>query len=267
MCAFAANSVLCRIALRAGEIDPASFTLIRIASGAAVLVPLALFQGRFSFKTAGSWLSSLGLVGYAAFFSFSYVQIDAGIGALTLFLVVQLTMIGWNRFEGKRLDGWERSGLVIALAGLGLLTLPGNDTPALRGLILMAIAGVCWGAYSLRGRGAKAPIALTAGNFLKGVPAAALVFAFYGGSQASAKGALLAAASGALTSGLGYSLWYTVLPRMTTSRAAIAQLSVPALTVIGGVLFLGEIWTIEKAVSASLMFSGVVLAVRPWRKK
>jgi len=256
---FAANSLLCRSALGARSIDAASFTAIRVASGALVLFALA--RGRI--RGAGTWASSAALFGYAAAFSFAYLRLTTATGALVLFACVQATMIGWGVVRGHRPAALEWLGLAIAAGGLIALTLPGLEAPDPIGAALMAGAGVCWGVYSLRGRSAKLPLAATADNFIRALPFAAvlLVAIPLDGGTLTARGAILAAASGAIASGLGYSLWYAALPHLSPTRAAILQLTVPVLAAAGGVIALGELVTGRLAGAAAAILGGVAIAL------
>lgn len=267
---FAANSLLCRAALAAGAIDAWSFTAVRIGSGAAALVLFARISGGRAgggpapARVAGSFLSALALWGYAAAFSLAYLWLGAGIGALVLFASVQATMIGWSAWRGARPSARERHGLVLAMAGLVLLTLPGASLPDPSGLALMVLAGIAWGVYSLRGRASAAPLLATRDNFVRAVPLAlgALLAALVLGSlHASARGAGLALASGVLASGLGYSLWYLALPRLSAVRAALVQLLVPVLAAAAGIVLLDERPTWRLLVAGPLILLGVGLAV------
>ena len=266
--AFAANSLLCRAALGAGAIDAWSFTAVRIASGAAVLAALVRLRNGRALGT-GSFPSALALWGYAAAFSLAYLRLGAGVGALVLFASVQATMIGWSAWRGTRPSARERGGLLVALAGLVVLTLPGASLPDPLGLALMALAGVAWGAYTLRGRTSRAPLLTTCDNFVRSVPLAlgALLAALVlGHLQASARGLALASASGALASGLGYSLWYLALPSLSAVRAALVQLLVPVLAALAGILLLDERPGWRLFVAGPLVLVGVgwaVLARRP----
>ena len=261
---FAANSLLCRMALRPRLVDAATFTAIRIVSGAVALFLIARAAGPHDppSSAAGSWGSAAALVAYAAAFSFAYLRIDAGIGALLLFGAVQVTMLGWALFRGERPGGTEWAGLLAALAGLVALVRPGLTAPDPLGAALMLAAGVAWGAYSLRGRRAGAPLLETAANFARAAPLAlALELAAPGPTSLSLRGALLATASGALTSGVGYSLWYAALRGLTATRAAIVQLSVPVLAAAGGVAVLGERPTPRLLGCAAVVLGGVALAI------
>ncbi|HKS15961.1 MAG TPA: EamA family transporter [Planctomycetota bacterium] len=255
---FAANSLLCRMALRPGLIDAASFTGIRLLSGAIVLSLLVRSKGEA--RSGGSWVSAVALFAYAAAFSFAYLRIEAGAGALILFGSVQITMVGWGWFKGERPRVLEWVGLAVAFGGLAVLTIPGAGSPDLVGAGLMASAGVAWGAYSLRGRSASRALADTSGNFLRSVPLAA-VLAVVAASHVSLQGALLAVASGAVASGIGYSLWYAALPGLTATRAAVVQLSVPVLAAAGGVALLGESPSMRLAGAGLAILGGVGLAL------
>jgi drug/metabolite transporter (DMT)-like permease len=259
---FAANSLLCRAALRPRLVDPATFTAVRIASGAAVLA-LVLAVARRARPAGGTAGSALALFGYAAAFSLAYARIGAGVGALILFGAVQLTMVGWAALRGARPSLVQATGLVVALAGLAWLALPGAAAPDPLGAALMIAAGAAWGVYSLRGRGAGDPLATTAHNFLLAVPFA-LVLGAVLAWQASASGAglALAAASGALASGGGYSLWYAVVPALGATRAAAVQLAVPVIAGAGATAFLGEPLTFRVAVAAATILSGIALTLR-----
>jgi len=265
--AFAGNSLLCRLALKQTDIDAASFTSVRLCSGALVLALLVAWRGRGRAGSAppwaaGDWTAGLALFVYAAGFSFAYLSLTAATGALLLFGVVQTTMIGWGLWRGERLRPLQWAGLVAASAGLVWLLLPGLATPPLQAGLLMGAAGVAWAVYTLRGRTAGGdPTALTAGNFLRAAPLAlglSLLTAAW--ARWDAAGLLLAVASGALASGAGYAIWYTALRGLSATRAAILQLAVPALAAAGGVLLLGEPLT-PQLLGASLAVLGGVLLV------
>lgn len=259
--AFAGNSLLCRIALRATRIDAASFTLIRICAGAAVLC-LLMRMRNVSLGKAGNWWSALALFVYAAAFSFAYTTLPAGTGALLLFGGVQATMILWSIRKGEELRAVQMIGLVLALSGLVLLVLPGIAAPPLAGSLLMLGAGVAWGVYSLRGKKAGDPAAATAGNFVRAVPLALLLSAaFFSKMQLDRAGAGYAILSGAIASGLGYVIWYTALPALTRSSAATVQLSVPVIAAAGGMLLLGEPLTLRYAFASLAVLSGIALVV------
>lgn len=263
---FAANSLLARAALAGGGrlIDAASFTAVRLVSGAVVLA-LLLRARRGGGGRKGSWGSALALFAYAAGFSLSYVRIGAGVGALLLFGCVQATMLGTGLVRGERPHGLEWAGLLLALGGLVGLTAPGATAPDALGAVLMAGAGVAWGVYSLRGRGSTDPLAVTADNFLRSVPLAVGLSAVSAlaleAPRATPTGLVLAVASGAVASGVGYSLWYAALPHLTATRAAIVQLSVPVLAAAGGVLLLGERLTARLVGAGAALLGGVLLAL------
>lgn len=264
MIAFAANSILCRMALGADAIDPVSFTTIRLLSGAAILLLLTrLLSGRSTPNHANTgWKSPTALFVYAIAFSFAYLSLDAGVGALILFGAVQVTMIGAGLVQGERPNPGQWIGLLLAAGGLLYLMLPGAAAPPIGGGLLMAAAGVGWGVYSLRGRGAANPIALTAFNFTRAsaFTVAASVVAVLS-IDVTARGALLAVTSGAVTSGLGYALWYRALRGHTATSAAIVQLSVPILAAFGGVALLGEVFTLRLGIASAVTLGGVLLAI------
>ncbi|MEM7137155.1 MAG: DMT family transporter [Myxococcota bacterium] len=262
--AFAANSLLCRMALGDGAMDPKVFTAIRLASGAAVLAPLWWFATRRrSHVRAGSWGSGFALFVYAMGFSLAYVSLDTGVGALILFAAVQATMLGAGWRQGERPSAAEWIGLVTAMAGLAYLVRPGTASPDPIGVALMVAAGVGWGVYSVRGRATSTPTATTAENFLLSVPwaiASVLVFG-PGSSIGPPRAVVLAVISGAITSGLGYVLWYAVLRHLTTTRAAIVQLSVPVLAAVAGIVVLGEPATLRLGLASAMILGGVGFAI------
>jgi drug/metabolite transporter (DMT)-like permease len=261
MIAFAGNSLLCRVALKETGIDPASFTSIRLLSGALVLW-LFVRMSRRAHAAAGNWLSALALFVYAAGFSYAYLSLTAATGALLLFGAVQITMIGRGIWAGERLRGWQLAGFVLALGGLLGLLMPGLSAPPLTGSILMLGAGIAWGVYSLRGKGAGDPAVVTAGNFLRAVPiAAGLSLLMYGSATVDSAGLGYAVASGAITSGIGYAIWYTVLPQLKAMHAATVQLSVPVIAAIGGILFLGEHITLRLVLASIAILGGIVLVI------
>lgn len=255
--AFAGNSLLCRAALREGAIDPVSFTAIRLASGALVLLPLAVRGG-----AAWSVRGALALGAYALGFSLSYVTLGTGTGALLLFGTVQITMMGTGLARGERLGGWQTVGVAAAVTGVVVLVAPGLSAPEPAGAALMAGAGVAWGVYSLLGRGVARPAAATARNFLLAVPPAlvALLLA-RDGVAVEPRGAWLAVASGTLTSGLGYVVWYRALRGHTATTAAVVQLAVPVIAAVGGVLLLGEAVDSRLVGASVLTLGGVGLAL------
>jgi drug/metabolite transporter (DMT)-like permease len=259
MTAFAGNSLLCRLALKQTRIDAASFTLIRIISGAIALQLIVMMRKRSRGK-AGSWSSALALFVYAAGFSFAYISLPAGTGALLLFGAVQGTMIIWALRKGERLHVRQRIGLALALAGLGALVFPGLSAPPLGGSILMLSAGVAWGIYSLRGKAAGDPASATAGNFLRAVPmAAVLSAALLPWARLDRTDIGYAILSGAIASGVGYAIWYTVLPTLRAAGAATVQLSVPVLAAAGGILLLGEPITLRAVLASVAVLGGIAL--------
>jgi drug/metabolite transporter (DMT)-like permease len=261
MLAFAANSLLCRLALQQDRIDPAAFGAVRLAAGALVLA-CVVRMGRRQPGEDGGWRSAALLFAYVALFSFAYVSLAAGTGALILFGAVQLTMLGAGLLRGERFApaGWL--GLALAMAGLAVLLLPGAAAPSFGGAVLMAGAGVAWGGYSLRGRGIADPLGATASGFLRAAPLGiALALAFAPRLHADARGVGLALASGALTSGLGYVVWYAALRRLTALRAAAVQLSVPLAAALGGVLLLGEAFSLGLGVAALAILGGIGLVL------
>lgn len=269
MIAFAANSLLCRLALQQGNIDPASFGSIRLVSGALALTVITRYMaaGR-PLPRHGDWLAAVMLFAYVAFFSFAYLSLPAGTGALVLFGAVQLTMFSAGLHAGERFGAAAWLGFVLAVAGLLYLVSPGVAAPSLRGTVLMAIAGVAWGVYSLRGRGVPDPLAATAGNFARAAPLAlALNLLFLGDTHMDAKGAILAIASGALTSGIGYVIWYAALRKLSAMRAATVQLSVPLIAAFGGVAFLAEAITPRLAAAAVAILGGIALVLASRSRK
>lgn len=260
MLAFAANSLLCRMALRHTAIDPASFTAIRLLSGALTLWLILRVRG--GPRSGGSWPSALALFAYAAGFSYAYVSLPAGTGALLLFGAVQASMIGFGLWRGERLHPRQWLGLACAFAGLAGLLLPGLSAPPAVGSALMLGAGVAWGVYSLRGKGAGDPTAVTAGNFLRAVPmAAVLVLAALPWSALDGAGIAYAVASGGLASGVGYALWYSALRGLKATSAASVQLVVPVLAALGGIVFLGEALTLRLALASAAILGGIALVI------
>jgi len=267
MVAFAANSVLCRLALGHATIDAASFTTVRLVSGALTLLALAstLHRGR-EIAPRGGWPAAGALFGYAIAFSFAYLSLSAGTGALILFGAVQLTMILAALRAGERPGALQWLGFACAVAGLVYLVAPGVTAPSPLGALLMAFAGACWGVYSLLGRGGANPMLDTTANFLRAAPLAVVASAIaFAHMHVSSTGLLLAIASGALSSGLGYVIWYAALRGLTATRAAIVQLVVPLLAALGGVVFLGEEFTARLAIAGVLILGGVALAIEARR--
>jgi drug/metabolite transporter (DMT)-like permease len=267
--AFASNSLLTRLALGAREIDAATFTLLRLASGAVVLAFAVRAQsGTFERLRRRDVLGPLALFGYAAPFSFAYLRIGAAVGALVLFGVVQLTMVGYGIFRGERPVPLAWLGLLLALLGLAILTVPAATRPDPLGVLLMATAGVAWGAYSLAGRTNPEPVAANAWSFLaSSVLALLLILVFHASVTATARGIGLALVSGGVTSGLGYSVWYRALPRLSVTQAAVAQLSVPVIAALGAAVFLDETLGARFVTASAAVLGGValVLAVRSRR--
>jgi drug/metabolite transporter (DMT)-like permease len=261
--AFAANSIFCRLALGAATIDAASFTTIRLASGAGLLVLLtAIFKERTSHTPRGNRVSAALLFIYAVAFSFAYLGLSAGTGALILFGAVQLTMIFAALRSGERPHPLEWAGLVLALAGMVYLVFPGLTAPSPTNSALMAIAGIAWGVYSIQGRGTLNPLTDTTHNFVYALPIAVAVnVVMFRDLHISAEGALLAVLSGALASGVGYVVWYAALRGLTAMRAATVQLAVPVLAAAGGVIFLSEQVSLRLFLSAVVILGGVGLAL------
>jgi drug/metabolite transporter (DMT)-like permease len=259
---FASNSLLCRSALLDRSIDPVTFTSIRIISGAITLWLLTLFRRGESGSGRGSWASAFALFAYALTFSLAYVRLTAATGALILFAVVQLTMMISAFRAGERLRPLQWVGFFLALGGLLILCAPGVRAPAPDAAIFMTLAGVAWGLYTLRGRGSVRPLFDTSGNFLRAAPMALAVSLLAISSlHATPRGALLAAMSGAIASGVGYSFWYAVVPHIPAARAAVLQLTVPALAAIGGVALLGESVTSRLLLGAIATLGGVALSI------
>jgi drug/metabolite transporter (DMT)-like permease len=261
MIAFASNSLLCRLALKQTGIDAASFTFIRIFSGAVALW-LIMKMRRATWKEEGSWSSALALFIYAAAFSFAYLDLSAGTGALLLFGAVQATMILWGFRKGERLDAIQLVGLIFAVTGLVVLVFVGLSAPPLVGSILMVAAGVAWGIYSIRGKAGRDAIAATAGNFLRAVPFAAVVsIILLSRARLDHAGIFYAVVSGAITSGLGYVIWYSALPGLKAASAATVQLSVPVLAATGGILLLGEPITLRYVLASVAVLGGIFLVI------
>lgn len=261
MIAFAGNSLLCRVALAQTGIDAASFTTVRLISGAMMLWLVAQLTRRTR-TGRGNWPSALALFVYAAGFSFSYQGLTAATGALLLFGAVQATMICHGILRGERLTRLELAGLVLALGGLVGLLLPGLSAPPLHNSLLMLGAGMAWGVYSIRGKSAGDPIRVTAGNFLRAVPfAAALSVLMFKGVSLDNAGFWYAVSSGALASGLGYAIWYTALPVLKATHAATVQLSVPIIAAFGGIVFLGEAISLRLILTSAIILGGIALVI------
>jgi len=269
--AFAANSVLCRLALGNEAIDAPSFTGIRLVSGAIALFIILTIKGKISepkikaskgMESKGSWTASLALFLYAITFSYAYLSIDTGTGALILFGSVQITMIVLSIISGTRLHPIEWLGLVCAFTGFVYPILPSITTPSINGLILMTISGISWSIYTLKGRSSINPLMDTAYNFSRTIPFVAILAIFtLPNLSYTSEGIMLALVSGAVTSGLGYTIWYIALGGLSSTQAAVTQLSVPVIAAIGGVIFVSEPMTLRLIISASLVLSGILMVV------
>jgi drug/metabolite transporter (DMT)-like permease len=260
---FAANSVLCRLALGEGTIDASSFTVIRLLSGAVVLSAIIRVNTNKTYSsTKGSWSASLMLFLYAITFSFAYITLDTGTGALILFGSVQITMILLSLISGTRLHITEWAGVTVAFMGFVYLILPGVTTPSAIGFFLMTVAGIAWGIYTLKGRGSKNPLMDTAYNFLRTIPLV-LILAIVAVKMAhySYEGILLAVLSGGIASGIGYAIWYIALGGLSATQAAVVQLLVPVIAAFGGVIFVFESITLRLTVSATMILGGILLVV------
>jgi len=263
--AFAANSVLCRLALGGSAIDASTFTIVRLLSGVIVLtviLNISKINSNSSPSTKGSWPASIALFLYAFTFSFAYVTLETATGALILFGSVQITMILLTIFSGNRLHISEWVGMAIAFAGFVYLVLPGVTTPSVIGFFLMTVSGIAWGVYTLKGRGSKSPIMDTAYNFLRTLPFVIILaiitmkYAHY-----SAEGILLAALSGGIASGIGYMIWYIALSGLSVTQAAVLQLLVPVIAAFGGIIFVSESISLRLAVSSAMILGGILMVV------
>ena len=261
--AFAANSVFCRMALGEHSIDAASFTIIRLLSGAITLgLILLLTHKGVSKRSKGSWAASLMLFVYAVCFSFAYNSLDTGTGALILFGSVQISMITISLFSGTRLHYSEWLGLGLAIFGFIYLVLPSLSTPSASGFLLMTLSGIAWGIYTLKGRGSSSPLSDTGYNFIRTLPLLViLLFISLPIISVSSEGIILAILSGSLASGIGYSIWYRALPFLSTTQAAVWQLSVPIIAAFGGVLFISEVVSSRLLVASMLILGGIFLVV------
>ena len=267
MLALAGNSLLCRLALRETAIDAASFTSLRLLAGALTLW-LLLRMRTTSRDNAGSWPAAAALFAYAAAFSFAYINLDAGAGALILFGAVQLSMLAWGLHRGERLNLMGCSGLLLAFAGLLVLLLPGASRPPAGPALLMIVAGVAWAVYSLLGRGVKDPLAATAGNFLRAVPMTlGLSALFITQASLDVPGLVYALLSGALTSGVGYAIWYSALRGLQSFQAACVQLSVPIIAALAGSLLLNESLTLRLLLSAAAVLGGIALVLSAQQRR
>lgn len=261
--AFAFNSILCRLALRGGEGDAVGFTSVRLASGAVTLITLSYFFSRHKTNIKrGSWFSAFFLFAYAVCFSFAYLGLTAGTGALVLFGSVQMTMIAAAIYRGERPQALEWLGLVVAICGLVYLVFPGLASPPLTSSLLMAAAGAAWGFYTLRGKGSSDPLVETTGNFVRTVPIMAIAAVPYLSKiQLSYSGALLAILSGSVASGIGYTVWYAALKHHTATRAAVLQLAVPVIAAAMGIIFLSEAANTRLFIAAALILGGIGLTI------
>lgn len=259
--AFAGNSLLCRMALGAAAIDAASFSTIRVVSGACCLALITLATRFETFRQHGSWISAAVLFAYAYPFSYAYGLLTTGTGALILFGAVQVTMMLAALVGGERPHAKQWVGLGLAIAGLVYLVLPGLTAPSPLGALLMAVSGIAWGIYSLRGRGAD-PLAQNAGNFVRAIPMALVVsLATWRLGHIEPRGVVLAIVSGAVTSGLGYVAWYAALRQLSATRASLVQLLVPVLAAAGGVVVLSETLSVRLILSAAIVIGGIALAL------
>lgn len=263
--AFAGNSLLCRAALHGNAIDPVSFTLVRLFSGAFILWIICAIQLKKS-KIQGTWRGALALTLYASGFSLAYIKLAAGTGALLLFGMVQVTMIGWGLVKGESIKWGQWTGFLLAFAGLIYLLWPGIQAPDLKSSVYMLTAGIAWGIYSLLGRGPGNPTLNTAGNFARACPLVLILFLIPFDHNMSQTGVALAILSGSLASGLGYALWYLVLPQLRASTAATVQLSVPVLAAGGGMLLLKEAITWRYGLASAAILGGIFLFIQQAKK-
>ncbi len=260
---FASNSLLTRAALATHELDPATFTLVRVLAGAVTIVVLVALRGRPATER-GSWSSAAALAGYAIFFTLAYNRINASVGALVLFGAVQTTMMSVGLVRGERLGAIDWIGVALAIAGLLVFAVPGVTAPDPLGTAMMAIGGACWGVYSLAGQRARDPLAETAGNFIRAlIPIAVFAAVSLPSRHVTTPGVLLAVVSGSLASGVAYTIWYAVLPAVAAWRAAIVQTGTPLLTAIAAIVFLDETFTVRLLIASALVITGVLLTVLP----
>lgn len=287
MIAFAANSILCRLALSTNAIGPVEFTAIRLASGILMLLPIILFRQplkQISFIRNDdnrellhiklkNFYQSLSLFGYAIFFSLAYVQLDTAVGALILFPTVQISMVGWSLFQGNKVSLFEWVGFGLSTVGLLYLLSPGLTAPPLVGTMLMIASGVSWSAYSMLGKKEPSPILATARNFLFTLPLVLIISGFLlitktiDGIQLTKDGLILALLSGAIASAMGYVLWYLSLRRITTTAASISQLVVPIFAAVGGIIFLNEALTLRLVIASVLILGGIIIAILAGQRK
>lgn len=261
--AFAANSVLGRMALGNSFIDASGFTSIRLISGTAILLLIIQINNKNSKPvTKGKWISALLLFIYAISFSYAYNLLDTGTGALILFGAVQISMILISLFNGKKLHFTEWIGVFIAFIGFIYLILPGVTAPSLKGFLLMSVSGIAWGVYSIKGQASTNPLYDTAYNFLKSLPFVAVILLLtFKTEHYTLKGILLAIISGSITSGIGYTIWYMALKGLTSVQAAVVQLLVPVIAAFGGVIFIAEIITTRLTMASVLILGGVLIVV------
>ena len=272
--AFAANSILCRLALGNESIDAAGFTMIRLLAGALTLMGILQIRNVLDKQSKelsdaveeqpskGSWFSGVMLFAYAALFSFAYVSMDTGTGALVLFGAVQLTMILMSLFRGERLLAVEWVGMVAAFVGFVYLVLPQLGTPSLSGFLMMSVSGIAWGFYTLAGRGSKNPLSDTTYNFLRSMPLVAILLVVsIQQLSMTTEGVVWAVLSGSLASGVGYSIWYSALRGLSSTQAAVVQLLVPMIAALGGVLFMSEVITMRVLISGVMILGGIGLVV------
>ncbi|WP_323750418.1 DMT family transporter [Marinobacter sp.] len=261
--AFAGNSVLCRLALGEKSIDAASFTIIRLLSGIFILmIAVAMTRKTKNTQSTGSWLGASMLFVYAVAFSYGYISLDTGTGALILFAAVQITMIAVSVVSGNRLHYAEWLGVFIAFSGFVYLIIPSVTTPSLMGFILMTVSGMAWGFYTLIGRSSTQPLADTAYNFLRTSPFVLVLLIFtLQDANLSQEGVLLAVLSGAIASGVGYAVWYIALKGLSVTQAAVVQLFVPIVAAIGGVIFTNELITLRLVESSALVLGGILTVI------
>ncbi|GHE96971.1 DMT family transporter [Thalassotalea profundi] len=262
LCTFAANSVLCRLALESQLIDPASYTSIRLMSGAIALLIL-VYMGAGNLNTKkGSWSGGVTLFIYACTLSYGYISLDTATGALILFGAVQLTIMCVSIVKGEKIFVGEWLGIIIAFCGFVYLVYPLMSQPSFIGAILMAISGITWGLYTLIGKGSDRPLVDTCYNFVRTLPFVVVLFLFtFEQIEVTNQGILLAIISGVVTSGIGYAIWYQVLPYLATTQAAVLQLTVPVIAAIGGVFIVAESLTIRLILSSILVLGGIGLVI------
>lgn len=266
MCAFASNSVLTRVGVAHFDMDPVAFAVVRVGAGALTLAALVMMRGGAPFAgLAGRWRGAVALGVYMLVFSWAYLTLGAGLGALILFGSLQIMMFGWAVWRGQDIPQMRWFGAAAAMVGLGVLLWPTQAfVVPFWGTVLMLIATVGWAAYTILGQGAKDPLVATAGNFILCLPIVALALVGSVGGTMSAGGIISAVIAGSVTSGLGYALWYRVLPQLPTTIAAVAQLSVPVIAVVAGVLFLDEPLTLRMIAAGVLVLGGIAVSNVKW---